>query len=92
MTPKPTKPDSTTLSDSKIMDGALVVKGAEFHRAIRSYGASIAGEPETALYEKGGAKPSRTAEMWYTPHGLVCKQRHGCIIIPLANVSYARFE
>lgn len=57
---------------------------AVFHRAVRSH----MGEPETAFYNpEPNMKPSRVANMWYTPHGLVCEQKGKYKIIPLANVS-----
>lgn len=61
----------------------IPIKMAMFHRNVRSW----TGEPETAFYVSG-AKPSRTATMWLTPHFLLCEQKGGYTkLIPLANVS-----
>lgn len=74
----------------------IPLRMAVFHRAVLSFGdpaAGLAGTPETAFHVKEtdpkrtSAKPARTAEMWYTPHGVVTAQRGIYKLIPLANIS-----
>jgi hypothetical protein len=81
--------DATALID--LIDSGIPLHSAVFHRSILSHGGSQGGEPETGLYSpknKGAApKPSRTANLWYTPHGVVIEQKGRYKIIPLANVS-----
>lgn len=75
---------STDLWEQMKLSG-IPTKEAVFHRTVKSWN----GEPETAFYASGG-KPSRTAQMWYSPAGLLCEQAKGKrIIIPLANVVYS---
>lgn len=77
------KPQTTAFEILK--QTGIPVKEAVFHRTVKSWN----GEPETAFYATGG-KPSRTATMWFTPHGLACEQAKGKkILIPLANIVYA---
>lgn len=66
-----------------LVETGIPLQMAVFHRTVRS----VLGEPETAFYSSGSNKPSRTANMWYTPHGLVVEQRGHYKIIPLANIS-----
>lgn len=72
----------------------IPVMTAVFHKPVQSYGSNgIVGEPETAFYAAiSKAKPSRTAEMFYSPSGLLCKQKYGTLIIPLTNVAFARVK
>ncbi len=73
-----------------LIEDGIPCKEAVFHRSIKSFNASKAGEPETALYDAATkAKPSRTAKLWYTPHGLIYQQKFGSAIVPLANVVYS---
>jgi len=54
-------------------------------RTVRSW----TGEPETAFYSEK-AKPSRTAQIWFTPHAVIIEQKNDHKrIIPLPNVAYA---
>lgn len=71
----------------ELLANAIPVKEAVFHRVVKSK----TGEPETAFYAKD-AKPSRLAKMGYSPHGLICEQKGYYIIVPLANVVYAKLE
>ncbi len=93
---KPTKPvkksNLADFEDNKIMskileliDAGIPLKRVVFHDTVLSLGGKQGGEPENALYSSG-SKPSRTAEMWYTPHGVVVKQRENYKIIPLAAI------
>lgn len=69
-----------------LIESGIPLKMATFHRAVRSW----TGEPETAFYASG-AKPSRTAKMWYTPHGMAWEHNEATMgIVPLANVSDTR--
>lgn len=70
----------------------LKVTVATFRDPIRSYGASITGEPERALYDDPTTRKSRQATMYYTELGLRCEQDYGTIIVPLANVAFVRLE
>lgn len=70
-----------------LIEKGHLVQEAVFHRTVKS----SSGEPETAFYTSG-AKPSRTANMWYTPQGLVCEQKSTWMIIPAANVVYVRLK
>lgn len=73
---------------------SIPVSVAVFHRTVQSFGSNgIVGEPETAFYApESKSKPSRTAKMYYTPHGLICEQKYGTVIVPLANVVFARVK
>lgn len=79
----------------ELIDNGIPLKMAVFHRTVLSFGnfGTVTGEPENAFWAPSGdktkpnAKPSRTAKMWYTPHGLVCEQHGIYKIIPTANVS-----
>lgn len=87
--PEETKASYKYLVDENLWDSlkesGFPVKEAVFHRTVKSG----SGEPETAFYASG-AKPSRTASMWYSPCGLLCEQaKEKKVIIPLANVVYA---
>lgn len=71
-----------------LIDNGIPLRKAVFHRAVifDCHG----GTPETAYYSKEWAtdvKAHKVAQMWYTPHGLVCTQKDIWKIIPLANVS-----
>lgn len=80
---------ANTRFDDLIGQG-IPCREAVFHRPIKSLNVSPAGEPETALYDAvTKAKPSRTAKLWFTPHGLVYEQKYGKSIVPLANVVYS---
>lgn len=65
---------------------------AIFHDTVLSYGGTtVNGEPEFALYDPTSkSKPSRTAKLWYTPHGVVVKQREVYKILPLAALKDSR--
>lgn len=83
------KAQAATRFDELIASG-IPCKEAVFHRTVKSLNVSPAGEPETALYDPiTKAKPSRTAKLWITPHGLVYEQKFGRVIVPLANVVYS---
>lgn len=79
----------------ELIKTGIPLQMAVFHRTILSHGDKQGGTgiPETGLFSpapKGSpmaAKPSRTANMWFTPHGIVIEQRGRYKIIPLANVS-----
>lgn len=78
-----------------LIESGIPLQMAVFHRTVLSHGDKQGGTgiPETGLFApspKGSpqaAKPSRTANMWYTPHGVVVEQRGRYKIIPLANVT-----
>lgn len=87
------KSSTPTADISKLIELGVPLQMAVFHRTILSYGGNRGGEPETALFApapKGKpptAKPSRTANLWYTPHGIVVEQKGRYKLIPLANCS-----
>jgi hypothetical protein len=86
-------PKLTNLQVEALIKNGIPVQCVEFHKTIRSYGQDRTGTPEMALYApEPGLKRARTALMWYTAMGVVAKQAHGSVLIPLANVSFARFE
>lgn len=66
----------------------IPVKKVVFAKQILSWN----GTPETHFYSPGlGNIDSRVANMWYTPHGLLCEQgpKQNKRIVPLGNVTYA---
>jgi hypothetical protein len=75
----------------ELKSAGVSIKMAVFHKPIRS----VNGEPETEMHANG-AKPSRTALMWATPHYLLLEQTIGKekkiehLLVPTANVAYAR--
>lgn len=74
----------------ELIDAGIPLQMVTFNRTVRSF----KGEPETAFYHRTGhiagpqrdAKPSRTAKIWFTPHGVVTEQDGFYKVIPLANV------
>lgn len=71
-----------------LIDNGIPVRKAVFHRSVIFDYAG--GTPETAYYSADWSKEMKkykVANMWYTPHGLVCEQNGLFKIIPLANVS-----
>lgn len=68
-----------------LIEIGIPLKMAIFNKTVLSW----KNEPENALYSQGSTKVSRTAKLWYTPHGIVVDQGDGAFykIIPLANVS-----
>lgn len=76
---------------SQIEQGLKVIV-VEFHKTVRVYGADKAGQHEAALYDDPTVKSAKRAKMVYTPYGLICIQTHGSIVVPLANVAFAKFE
>jgi hypothetical protein len=93
--PGPKKPkdkvyEPETLKKVKaLIEMGIPVKFALFRRTVRSN----VGTPESAFYAREtdpklpNPQPSRIAEMWYTPHGLVTLQAGGIYkVIPLANL------
>lgn len=88
-----TKTTNQTTIESLIADGIPLQK-VILHRTVTSNssfkpGVPIpgnAGEPEQAFYAINPTK-TRTANLWYTPHGVVIEQKGRYKIIPLANVS-----
>ena len=77
----------------RLIVGAPKVSKAVFIHTVLSLGKEPSGMPEFAFYApEPGLIASRVAEMWFTPIGLVCKQTHGGIIVPLSNIKYAFYE
>ncbi len=69
----------------ELMDAGIPLQKAIFWEPVISF----KNEPETALYNKiTVSKPSRTANIYFTPHGVVAEQDGYCLIIPLSNVKY----
>lgn len=76
-----------------LIENGIELKIAVFDRAVSS--AVDGGVPETAFYNKSERhKPSKTADIWYTPHGVVCHQLgfkgYELIIVPLSHIAYAK--
>lgn len=71
-----------------LIENGIPVRKATFHRTVLfDY---TGGTPEYAFYSKEWSKdvrPNRVANMWYTPHGLICEQNGHFKIVPLATVS-----
>ena len=81
-----TEPGSTTMMRIEaLLQHGIPLSKVVFHDTVLSYGHNKSGEPENALYDHG-SKPSRTAKLWYTPHGIVVKQKENYKIIPLAAI------
>lgn len=71
-----------------LVENGIRIRKAVFHRTVLfDY---QGGSPEYAFYSPDWSKDmkkTKVAEMWYTPHGLVCSQAGLWKIVPLANVS-----
>ncbi len=71
----------------KLIESGIPLRQAIFNKTVLSW----RNEPENAFYSPQAPgrqpKPSRTANLWYTPHGVVTEQGGVYKIIPLANVS-----
>lgn len=67
----------------ELIDIGIPLRKVVFARSV----ISLHNEPEFAFYTpEPNVRPSRTAKMWYTPHGVLCEQKCGYKLIPLANV------
>lgn len=69
-----------------IMQGVPVYR-AEFQSAVNT----IDGVPENGFSEKS-AVATRRVEMWWTPAGLICRQKGKFFVTPTANVRHAHFK
>lgn len=75
---------SADMTIDSMKSTGIPLKAAIFHDTVRF---GVKGTPEFAFYAPSEkSKPSRTAEMWYTPHGLLATQNGLTKLIPLANV------
>lgn len=88
---KPITKKESQLQKAEIPDKIheLIQSGIPLHMAVfsKTVRSRMSAElPEFAFYDQGG-KHSRTAKMWYTPHGVVTEQNGKYKIIPLANVT-----
>lgn len=89
------KPEPHPSLDALTEDG-IELKMVVFVRTVTS----AHGSAETAFYSgaaAAGHKPYRTAQLWYTPHGIVCHQLsdrglYELFIVPPANVTYMKLQ
>lgn len=69
-----------------LKEAGIPIKMAMFKIAVKFLNEA----PETAYYDpKDGAKPNKSATMYYTPHGLLCEKKQQKMIVPLGNIAYA---
>ena len=82
--PNKKETETSDFSFETLKELGIPVKAAIFERTVRF---GMQGTPEQALYDPSQkSKKSRTAEMWYTPAGLLCVQGDYKKLIPLGNV------
>lgn len=78
-----------------LIDIGIPLKKVVFHSTVLSFGekGSVTGTPEFSLNAPSPdpkvkwAQPSRTANIWYTPHAVVTEQSGVYKIIPPAQVA-----
>lgn len=93
MKPAISKEPTKSFDIQSLIDIGVPLSMAVFNRTVLSYGGNSGAEPETALYapapkgKAASAKPSRTANLWYTPHGVVVEQKGRYKVIPLGAVN-----
>lgn len=67
------------------IDMGIPVSESKFNANVTT---QMGGVPEGGFTVKS-EKVTRKAEQWYTPHGLIVKQKGKYLIVPLDNVIFA---